>query len=324
MASSDLDNTCLSNVKVDTATEIGEGSFGRVFQGSFNGAMVAVKLLKSPSRAPGFVEDLLTEAAIWRRVQQHANIVNFHGIYKTSDGQVGLVSDFMDGTLLTFLREEALRHEEGKPLLMTVADKVKICIDVCSALAELQANGIIHGDLAARNVLYKGRPGHDATFLITDFGMAAQSCSSSATYTLLERSKVPVRWSPPEVLRRGEYSSASDVWSFGVLMWEIFSLGEVPFGLSTSNGDAIRRIHHPKKSRLLARPKDLCPRDVYSLICCCWVRQRRERPSLATLARKLEQLHSRHAVEDETSNTIVDAVEYCSPDYLLGRRRTVT
>ncbi|KAF7647667.1 hypothetical protein LDENG_00168640 [Lucifuga dentata] len=168
------------------------------------------------------------------------------------------------GCLLNFLR-----HQRGS---FSVGSLLSMCQDVGEGMEHLESNGFIHRDLAARNCLV-----NDALVVkVSDFGMARYVLDDQ--YTSSSGAKFPVKWSPPEVFNFCRYSSKSDIWSYGVLMWEVFTEGRMPFELNPNHEVVIlvtqgHRLYRPK----LATP------TIYDIMQLCWHERPEERPSFSQL-----------------------------------------
>lgn len=165
-----------------------------------------------------------------------------------------------------------------------------ICVDVAEGLAYLTANNFIHRDLAARNVLLTQVNG-DIQAKISDFGLTKYSDIDHIDNV----TSVPYAWNAPEVNQVGSYSSASDIWSFGVVVWEVFSLGDLPFG--THRNEQIGKLL--KDGQRLEQPED-CPDDVYSLMKRCWEYKPANRPNIDDVL--------------QTIKVIANSLESCSMD----------
>ncbi|KAF6261268.1 serine-threonine/tyrosine-protein kinase catalytic domain-containing protein [Scenedesmus sp. NREL 46B-D3] len=156
--------------------------------------------------------------------------------------------------------------------LLCTRVKLGMCEQVCCAMAELCAGGVLHRDLAARNVLVASLdPVHVADF---GFSQARSNGSLSGSGSGACRGSVSVRWAAPEVLSQQAWSSASDVWSFGVVLWEIFSNGGEPYAAQSNQEVA----HSVLSGARLARPARY-PSEAYQLMLACWASQPEERPS---------------------------------------------
>lgn len=197
------------------------------------------------------------------RKLSHPKLVQLYGVC-SQQKPIYIVTEFMErGCLLNFLRQQRGSFSLGSLL--------SISLDVCEGMEHLEANGFIHRDLAARNCLVND----SLVVKVSDFGMTRyvlddQYTSSSA--------KFPVKWSPPEVLHFCRYSSKSDVWSYGVLMWEVFAEGRMPFEQS-QNHEVVTLV---TKGHRLFRPK-MAPPAVYDIMQLCWHERPDERPSFSHL-----------------------------------------
>jgi len=163
---------------------------------------------------------------------------------------------------------------------LTAAQLLKMSIEASTALLYLEKEKIVHRDVAARNFLVsKSGEGGDYTVKLGDFGM---SRATAGEIYSKKSGTFPIRWCAPEVLDDGTYSSKSDVWAFGISLWEIFSGGKVPYGWM-SNQEVYTDV--PKGTRL---PKpETCPDDVYLLMLDCWKLSPQDRPSFSNVTKRL-------------------------------------
>jgi serine/threonine protein kinase len=146
---------------------------------------------------------------------------------------------------------------------------------IASAMATLSADGIIHGDLACRNVLVAGL--NPVQVKVADFGQAKEG---TEYYSDLTKSySFSLRWAPPEVMTRGKWSEKSDVWAWGVTAWETFTDGLVPYGVLTSPHDVRDLV---LRAENLARPQG-CPDRVWEVIESCWAPDPAARPTFAEI-----------------------------------------
>uniref|UniRef100_A0A671PY72 Tyrosine-protein kinase n=1 Tax=Sinocyclocheilus anshuiensis TaxID=1608454 RepID=A0A671PY72_9TELE len=244
--------------------KLGSGQFGLVWKGSWNDLQVAVKTLRE-----GFMseEEFKEEAQVMMKLS-HNKLVQLYGVV-TKRSPIYLVFEFMEnGCLTDFLR--ARKGSFSQEVLLGM------CLDVSEGMAYLESSNFIHRDLAARNCLVS----EDNVVKISDFGMTRFVLDDQ--YTSSFGSKFPVRWSSPEVIKFGKYSSKSDVWSFGVFMWEVYSEGRVPYD-SRSNAEVVETLNAGLR---LLRPR-LCPQSVYELMQWSWKEKPEDRPSFALLLHEL-------------------------------------
>eukprot|EP01119_Soliformovum_irregulare_P018797 TRINITY_DN5828_c1_g1_i3.p1 TRINITY_DN5828_c1_g1~~TRINITY_DN5828_c1_g1_i3.p1 ORF type:complete len:430 (-),score=114.88 TRINITY_DN5828_c1_g1_i3:174-1463(-) len=246
--------------------EIGSGAFGKVFQGRWLQTEVACKSIKKEQRhmIQGEI-DILTSV-------RHPNIVQYFGLHERDD-ECYMVMEFMrDGDLLSALI--------GRKISKFAA--MKDVIAQCAAgMLHLAEKNILHRDLAARNVLVRFIQNESYEIKISDFGMSRIASGDPAPIT----EKFPVRWVPAEVLEDRRFTEQSDVWSFGILMWEVFTQGQVPYGRLTSNQDvmsAILELEHPQV------PSHM-PEDMKSLMLSCW-NEEGKRPTFRDITSALGQV----------------------------------
>ncbi|KAL6071602.1 Ephrin type-A receptor 1 [Balamuthia mandrillaris] len=153
-------------------------------------------------------------------------------------------------------------------------------------MQHLAAYGVVHRDLALRNVLMDFR-GKQRTLMpkVTDLGLARQVVGEEVVYNAKSGGKVPVRWTAPEAFKHRRFTSKSDVWSFGIVLWELFSDGALPyFGLS--NTEVAEQVSD--WGLRLQKPKD-CPEPIFSIMTECWHKDPDRRPSFAELFERLQQ-----------------------------------
>ncbi|XP_072552385.1 tyrosine-protein kinase TXK isoform X2 [Salminus brasiliensis] len=253
--------------------ELGSGQYGVVRLGKWRAlCRVAIKVINEGSMSE---EDFIEEAKIMTRLC-HPKLVQLYGVC-TVQRPICIVTELMEkGSLLHVLQESADTLHSVRLLAM--------CQDVCEGMQYLEDNNFIHRDLAARNCLMNERN----VVKVCDFGMTRYVLDNQ--YTSSTGSKFPVRWSPPEVIHFQKYSSKSDVWSFGVLMWEVFSEGRTPFG-SKSNTEVVEevteggRLYRPQKS----------PPNIYNIMFQCWHERPHGRPSFSELLQSIKE-----AAEEQT------------------------
>uniref|UniRef100_A0A663MLN4 Tyrosine-protein kinase n=1 Tax=Athene cunicularia TaxID=194338 RepID=A0A663MLN4_ATHCN len=248
--------------------EIGSGQFGVVYLGYLlEKTKVAIKTIREGAMSE---EDFIEEAKVLMKLS-HPKLVQLYGVC-FENTPICLVFEFMEnGCLSDYLRSQ--RGSFSKETLLGM------CQDVCEGMAYLEQNSVIHRDLAARNCLV----GESHVVKVSDFGMSRIVLDDQ--YTSSTGTKFPVKWSAPEVFSYSNYSTKSDVWSFGVLMWEVFSEGKIPYENRT-NGEVVEEINAGFR---LYKPK-LASKAIYEVMSHCWRMKKDDRPSFSVLLYQLSEI----------------------------------
>uniref|UniRef100_A0A7N8WS73 Tyrosine-protein kinase n=1 Tax=Mastacembelus armatus TaxID=205130 RepID=A0A7N8WS73_9TELE len=247
---------------------LGKGNFGEVFKGILqrDKTPVAVKTCKE-DLPPELKIRFLSEARILKQYD-HPNVVKLIGVC-TQRQPIYIVMELVPGgDFLSFLRK---KKDELKTKQL-----VRFAVDVAAGMAYLESKNCIHRDLAARNCLV----GEGSVLKISDFGMSRQE--DDGVYSSSGLKQIPIKWTAPEALNYGRYSSDSDVWSYGILLWETFSLGVCPYPGMT-NQQAREQV---EKGYRMACPQR-CPEDVYKVMLRCWQYNPEDRPKFSELQRDL-------------------------------------
>lgn len=248
--------------------ELGSGQFGVVRKGKWKGAIdVAVKMMKEGTMSE---DDFIEEAKVMTKLQ-HTNLVQLYGVCSKNVRPIFIITEYMKhGSLLSFLRKlKASLYNDHCTLL-------DIALQVCRGMAYLERHNYIHRDLAARNCLV----GAENIVKVADFGLARYVIDDQ--YTSNGGAKFPIKWSPPEVLNFTRFSSKSDVWAYGVLCWEVFTCGEMPYGRA-KNPEVVERV---QRGQILSQPGS-CPAQVYEVMRLCWATMPEDRPGFRTIKEKL-------------------------------------
>lgn len=258
---------------------LGSGQFGTVSRGIYNGKLeVAVKIMKDGTMSE---VDFIDEAKVMIKLQ-HKNLVKLYGVCTVKKPTL-IVTEYMKfGALLGFLKRQKHR------LIGRLDQLVDMCMQVCAAMGYLEESKFIHRDLASRNCLV----GENNVVKVADFGLARHVLDNE--YTCSTGTKFPVRWSAPEVLTHNMFSSQSDVWAFGVLMWEVFTCGDLPYGKTRQNHDVYQMVC--ETHQYLERP-DKCPEQVYTVMVSCWQFEPLDRPKFDQLFSDLRVIIEHDYVE---------------------------
>ncbi|XP_066879004.1 cytoplasmic tyrosine-protein kinase BMX isoform X6 [Kogia breviceps] len=251
--------------------ELGSGQFGVVHLGKWKGQYdVAVKTIKEGSMS----EDEFFQEAQTMMKLNHPKLVKFYGVC-SKRYPIYIVTEYItNGCLLSYLKSHGKRLEPSQLLEM--------CYDVCEGMAFLESHQFIHRDLAARNCLVDS----DLSVKVSDFGMTRYVLDDQ--YVSSVGTKFPVKWSAPEVFHYFKYSSKSDVWAFGILMWEAFSLGKQPYDLY-DNSQVVVKV---SQGHRLYRPQ-LASDTVYQVMHSCWHELPEKRPTFHQLLSSIEPLREK-------------------------------
>uniref|UniRef100_A0A671KKN7 receptor protein-tyrosine kinase n=1 Tax=Sinocyclocheilus anshuiensis TaxID=1608454 RepID=A0A671KKN7_9TELE len=267
----EIDASCIKIEKVIGIGEFGEVCSGRLKLPGKREICVAIKTLKA-----GYTDkqrrDFLSEASIMGQFD-HPNIIRLEGVV-TKCKPVMIITEYMEnGSLDAFLRKN-----DGR---FTVIQLVGILRGIASGMKYLSDMSYVHRDLAARNILVNS----NLVCKVSDFGMSrVLEEDSDAAYTT-RGGKIPIRWTAPEAITYRKFTSASDVWSYGIVMWEVMSYGERPYW-DMSNQDVIKAIEEGYR---LPPPMD-CPVSLHQLMLDCWQKERAERPKFSQIVNMLDKL----------------------------------
>ncbi|XP_036759503.2 ALK tyrosine kinase receptor isoform X2 [Manis pentadactyla] len=263
---------------------LGHGAFGEVYEGQVSGMpsdpsplQVAVKTLPEVCSEQDEL-DFLMEALIISKFN-HQNIVRCIGVSLQALPRFILLELMAGGDLKSFLRET--RPRPNQPSSLAMLDLLRVARDIACGCQYLEENHFIHRDIAARNCLLTC-PGPGRVAKIGDFGMARDIYRASY-YRKGGCAMLPVKWMPPEAFMEGIFTSKTDTWSFGVLLWEIFSLGYMPYP-SKSNQEVLEFVTSGGR---MDPPKN-CPGPVYRIMTQCWQHQPEDRPNFAIILERIE------------------------------------
>ncbi|KAK6642747.1 hypothetical protein RUM43_004249 [Polyplax serrata] len=272
----ELDKNC----NVVLQGRIGQGFYGEVYKGILERAdrepqLVAVKKLKANALSTTR-HDLEREISIMESLK-HKNIVEIIGAIHEPD--ISLVMEYVQyGSLQTYLK---INKETIKPESL-----LKFALDVANGMAYLGKKNIVHRDLAARNILVAS----ENHVKISDFGLA-QVVEQNSYYVLKTNRELPIKWYAPESLRDGRFSHYSDVWSYGITLYEMFSLGEDPkLPCCTEDVNQSQLLAALEGGARLPCPPT-CPQSVYvKVIVPCWKLDSKERPTFSMIYETIQKI----------------------------------
>ena len=256
--------------------QLGTGNFGEVLMAQYRGLPVAVKRLHNMNAKE--LRDFEHEGAVMKRLPPHPNVIQLVGL--VSDPPPMIVVEFASGGALDAFLQANFRTCADVLLAAFVSGAAR-------GLAHLHANGVVHRDVAARNLLISST----GALKIADFGMSREDHgASNQTKTTMG----PIRWMAVEQLFQLRYSPASDLWAFGVLVWEIYSGGVRPYDDLTNAQVALA----VSSGRRLMRPHR-CPPRLWSAVAMCFDANPDARPPLAHIesiaSSDVERLSSRQS-----------------------------
>ncbi|KAH9413899.1 Inactive tyrosine-protein kinase transmembrane receptor ror1 [Dermatophagoides pteronyssinus] len=283
--------------------ELGEGAFGKVFRGELlmtNGGPlivpIAIKTLKENSSLKT-KQDFRREADLMAELQ-HPNIVCLLGVCFQEEPMCMLFEYMRKGDLHEYL----VVHGPNSSIItditidpseiLDISDCLHIATQIAAGMEYLSSHHYVHRDLAARNCLV----GEHLTVKISDFGLS-RDIYSSDYYRVQSKSLLPVRWMPAESCLYGRFTTESDVWSFGVVLWEIFSFGQQPYS-GYSNTEVIEMV----RSRQLLPCPTGCPQHIYAMMLECWQETPNQRPIFHDLHSRLRSWEAVHARDNKIIN----------------------
>ncbi|XP_050400801.2 tyrosine-protein kinase SRK2 [Patella vulgata] len=249
--------------------KVGAGYFGEVWKGQFRNAItVAVKTLKTGTMSS---ESFLEEAKVMHRLF-HRRLVNILAVCSDSDPLL-IVTEFMpNGSLLHYLRSD-----EGKRLQFSAI--IDMASQIAEGMAFLELKSFIHRDLRADNILV----GKNLEVKVADFGLA-RLIEDNAIYSASENTKFPIKWTAPEAGLYRQFSVKSDVWSFGILLYELITFGRQLY-IGMGGNEVLTKVEQGYR---LPKPKTNemsleCPQDYYNIMLSCWKKKPAERPTFQFL-----------------------------------------
>ncbi|CAL1528850.1 unnamed protein product [Lymnaea stagnalis] len=273
-AREDMDKLIIALDKLTVGKCIGSGNFGCVFEGVLETGpespptKVAIKTLQDPM---AYSIDLLgfVQEAVFMKDFQHPNVLGLVGLAEKEPGVPYVILPFMEkGDLLTYIRDPTVT--------ITLRDVIKFGADIANGMAYLSSLKFVHRDLAARNCMLDG----SLCVKVADFGLC-RDIYEKGYYTSDNKKKLPIRWMALESIENGAYSTKTDVWSLGVVMWEMLTRGLTPY----PGVDGWDVVNFLRQRRL--PPPYFCPEHLYNVMMVCWAKDPDQRPNFQTIQREL-------------------------------------
>ncbi|KAM8890940.1 insulin-like growth factor 1a receptor [Spinachia spinachia] len=269
--------------KITMHKELGQGSFGMVYEGLAKGVVkdeqetrVAIKTVNESASMRERIE-FLNEASVMKEFNCH-HVVRLLGVVSQGQPTLVIMELMTRGDLKSHLR--SLRKENATSQVLPPLKKmIQMAGEISDGMSYLNANKFVHRDLAARNCMVA----EDFTVKIGDFGMT-RDIYETDYYRKGGKGLLPVRWMSPESLKDGVFTTMSDVWSFGVVLWEIATLSEQPYQ-GMSNEQVLRFV---MEGGLLDKPEH-CPDMLFELMRMCWQYNPKMRPSFLEIISSIKE-----------------------------------
>ncbi|KAH8295513.1 hypothetical protein KR018_012512 [Drosophila ironensis] len=263
---------------------LGEGAFGRVVKAEVNNAIVAVKMVKE-GHTDDDIASLVREMEVMKIIGRHINIINLLGCC-SQNGPLYVIVEFAPyGNLKDFLFDNRpFGRDSSQPPpahLITEKDLIKFAHQISRGMEYLSSRRCIHRDLAARNVLVTD----DYVLKIADFGLA-RDIQSTDYYRKNTNGRLPIKWMAPESLQEKFYDSKSDVWSYGILLWEIMTYGAQPYPTITLTEELYNYIMSGQRMEKPAK----CSMNIYILMRQCWHFNADDRPPFTEIVEYMDKL----------------------------------
>eukprot|EP01119_Soliformovum_irregulare_P017850 TRINITY_DN5365_c0_g1_i2.p1 TRINITY_DN5365_c0_g1~~TRINITY_DN5365_c0_g1_i2.p1 ORF type:complete len:843 (-),score=277.84 TRINITY_DN5365_c0_g1_i2:51-2465(-) len=297
--------------EIEILRKIGEGAFGVVFHAKWRNAACVVKQMKMDVNDQLAIRDFLREANNMKRLRPHPNVTDLLGICTAPDKPICILTEYLsEGSLSEMIAKGNIT--------ITATLAVSIARDVASGMSHLHEEKILHCDLAARNLLVALKGKDQYVVKVADFGLS-HIAAESENYNINAETKFPIRWSAPEVMTRHQVSQKSDVWSYGVAIWEIIEQKK-PYNDLLSNQEVMVAVCNGTK---LPRPTRIdIPDAFWELLMTCFAYEPRDRPLFASLCKSLIDLSETTRVKNVKSSTSQD--EYLRTPEFQAREYKIT
>ncbi|XP_072176875.1 uncharacterized protein [Diadema setosum] len=291
----------IERTDISMKNKLGGGQYGEVYEAVWkkHNKIVAVKTLREENMR---VDEFLREASVMKNIK-HPNLVQLLGVC-TREPPFYIVTEFMPyGNLLEYLREN---DETSLPAVTLLY----MATQVAFGMTYLEKNNFIHRDLAARNCLL----GDHHLVKVADFGLARMV--QGEIYTAQAGAKFPIKWTAPESLAYYKFSNKSDVWAFGILLWEIATYGCSPYP-----GVELQHVYGKLEQGYRMERPEGCPVDVYKLMLKCWERKPGERPTFSEIHDEMNNMFQNSSISEEVEKSLHRRSK--DPPTLPAKKRSV-
>jgi tRNA A-37 threonylcarbamoyl transferase component Bud32 len=251
--------------------KLGAGQFGEVWAGKWrNQVDVAVKTLKEGQMT---AEAFLDEAKVMHKLR-HRKLVQLMGVCTTSEPMYIITELMVNGALLDYLRKD-----EGSKIKLK--EMIDMAAQVADGMAYLEQKNYIHRDLRAANILV----GENNVCKVADFGLARLTANigsdEESVYLAHEATKFPIKWTAPEAAFERKFTIKSDVWSYGILLYELITYGRIPYPGMTGH-EVLQKLEQGYRTPRPGPPFD-CPESLYGMMIKCWDKIPENRPTFQYL-----------------------------------------
>lgn len=283
-----IDGKVIPREWIELGQELGIGHFGCVYEALLKnpekeGGRVAVKTLRNQIIFSNQEVDMFIREALTMKGFDHPHVLQFLGLSFEGTSPMMILEFMENGCLLDYMRNENN--------YIIVSDLIDFALQIATGMEYLSNQRFIHRDLAARNCMLDG----NMTVKVADFGLA-RDVYQEGFYTTHEATRLPIKWLAPECLCSQIFTTKSDVWSFGIVLWELMTRGDIPYGMM-SNTCILGLL---KDGERLPKPK-VCPDGIYLIMQNCWAWKGDRRPTftdiLKCLTETVENIRDSHNTE---------------------------
>ena len=253
--------------QVSKVQKVGTGRFGDVWKGKWSNIEVAIKCMKPGTCSP---ELFLWEAEIMKSLD-HPCVLKLHALCSQAE-RIFIVTELIGSRLLEVLRQ--------KSHTLKLPDLIQMSIYVTNGMIYLQSLGIIHRDIAARSILV----GKNNICKVSDFSDAI--LDKIVLTPAQKNKKLPIRWAAPESALYKQFSMKSDVWSFGILLYEVVNRGEFPYSNIKDPKEVVKKLKEGYRMPCTSE----CPPEMYKIMLDCWNKESENRPTFQTLHSNLKTI----------------------------------
>ncbi|KAL5015005.1 hypothetical protein ScPMuIL_009275 [Solemya velum] len=272
--------------KLEIGELIGKGNFGPTYKAQYKQSedkeiATAVKCLQSTNTDKVILEQFLCHCAAMKDIQ-HPNVLPLVGVCLTASDDPLVVLPYTD-------HRDIKAHIRQPSKNITVLELLEIAQQIADGMAYLEELGIVHRNLSARNCLLCDQN----TVKVSDYGLTKDLFSKDYYFLDESRSKHLIKWLAPETLENFEFSTKTDVWSYGVVLWELLTGGVTPYP-DVEAGDLKEYI---EKGNRMKKPRQ-CPENIYQLMLRCWGLSPEERPTFSEISSEIQKYVQTDAKED--------------------------